>query len=596
MSSHTNAATTRVPKLAVRNRSTSSATAADSHGNHAPTAQSSHSVSTRDRGTSDPSQPPSQRTSMATASTTTSRGSSQGKQPQQPQTNSKKKNGVLGFLTLKEPSTNALEQFAEQQRKAAAAAKTARPTAASMSSVSVQKLPDHVPKVNSKWDGLPEDARKKMEHQRRISHETGTSLFTTSSRRSRGSSKSSGSSSSNATRRPIGTISSRPSSMTSTIRGQKYTVIHPTIAYDTNAAIAVNPDPYGEPSSLQADVPDVQWHDFSQSMSPISPAESSPVVGEGSHMHVVRRTSGAIPAELAGRAIAELPGDGPVELPADEPPQMAGDEPAYITSPGGSPLTPPTEGLPGQTPRLMNHRVMMDEYGTMWYSDTDPEESDGFITDSEVLSNELSNDLPKAFGKRRPLEYIAESPTESLIESPIEYPETPDDWPLSPSAARAIRDSDSTGTPVPIDTAATTPPPAGPLPPIPNTSTANPPGPSARPIMAPTSIYSQYANPNLATRRPSSIAPSLAPSTAPSVNSSIDWPLPPTARLAMGGNTGPTPRKADVAPWERFDDRVGGPAAAFERSSAAVKASLNSAAAGPSAGTKKRFTGILGRR
>ena len=156
MSSHTT--TTRVPKLAVRNRST------DANDN-VPTTQS---AMTRDRGTSDPSRPPSQGGSMATSSNTSRRGSSQSKQ--QPQTNPKKKNGMLGFLTLKEPSTNALEQFAEQQRKAAAAAKTARPAAASISSVSVQKLPDHVPKVNSKWDGLPEDARKKLEHQKRISH------------------------------------------------------------------------------------------------------------------------------------------------------------------------------------------------------------------------------------------------------------------------------------------------------------------------------------------------------------------------------------------------------------------------------------------
>jgi hypothetical protein len=586
MSSNTTAAI-RVPKLAVRNRSNDAS-------DNAPTAPSSHSATTRDRGTSDPSRPASQRGSMATSTTPSRRDSTQSKQSQQQQTNPKKKNGVFGFLTLKEPSTNALEQFAEQQRKAAAAAKTARPTAASISSVSVQKLPDHVPKVNSKWDGLPEDARKKMEHQRRISHETGTSLFTTTTRRSRGSSNSSGSS--GATRRPIGSISSRPISMTSTIRGAKYTVIHPHIAYDTNAAIAVHPDPYGEPSPLQADSPGVLRRDFSRTMSPISPLAFSPVSSEGSHAHAVHLMSGAIPAELAGMAIAELPGDGPVELPAGEPPQMAGDEPAYITSPGGSPLTPPTDGMPGQIPRVMNRGMIMDEYGTMWYSDTDPEESDGHITDSEVQYNDLSNELPKAFGKRRPLEYIAESPIEYMAESPLEYPETPDDWPLSRRTARAVQASDSTGTPTPTDTtttlSSTTPPPAGPLPPVPAASTADL---TSRPLLAPTSIYSQYSNANLAARRPNSIAPSIAPSVTPSVGSSIDWPLPPTSRLAMGGNTGPTPRKADVAPWERFDDRVGGPAANFERSSSAVKASLNSAAAGP-AGPKKRFTGILGRR
>jgi hypothetical protein len=237
--------------------------------------------------------------------------------------------------------------------------------------------------------------------------------------------------------------------MTSTIRGAKYTVIHPHIAYDTNAAIAVHPDPYGEPSPLQADAEGVRRRDWSQTMSPVSPAVLSPVSSGGSHVHVVRRVSGAVPAELGGMAIAELPGDGPVELPGDEPPQMAGDEPAYITSPGGSPLTPPTDGMPGQIPRVMNRGMVMDEYGTMWYSDTDPEESDGRISDSEVQFNDLSNDLPKAFGKRRPLEYIAESPIEYMAESLLEYPETPDDWPLNRRAARAVQASDSTGTPLP---------------------------------------------------------------------------------------------------------------------------------------------------
>jgi hypothetical protein len=252
----------------------------------------------------------------------------------------------------------------------------------------------------------------------------------------------------------------------------------------------------------------------------------------------------------------------------------------------------------------MNRGMIMDEYGTMWYSDTDPEESDGHVTDSEVQYNDLSNELPKAFGKRRPLEYIAESPIEYMAESPMEYPETPDDWPLSRRAARAVQASDSTGMHTPTDITTTpssiSPPPAGPLPPVPATSSTTTTNIPSRPLMAPTSIYSQYSNANLAARRPNSIAPSIAPSVAPSlapsVGSSIDWPLPPTSRLAMGGNTGPTPRKADVAPWERFDDRFGGPAATFERSSSAVKASLNSAAAGPAAGPKKRFTGILGRR
>ena len=142
-----------------------------------------------------------------------------------------------------------------------------------------RQLPEHVPKVNSKWDGLPEDARKKLENERKRSHETG-SLFTTNTRQSRRSDNSS-SSSSNSTRRPIGSMSSRPSSMDSAIRaGHKFTVIAPHLAYDTTTAIAVHPDLLDEPSPME---PGSQQQYFSHVPSPMSPElaalyqQSSPV-------------------------------------------------------------------------------------------------------------------------------------------------------------------------------------------------------------------------------------------------------------------------------------------------------------------------------
>ncbi|KAI5370941.1 hypothetical protein Slin15195_G018140 [Septoria linicola] len=57
----------------------------------------------------------------------------------------KKSAGVLGFFTLKEPSNSALEEFAEQERRKLAAQK-----GSFLSGVSSQKIPEHVPKVNSK--------------------------------------------------------------------------------------------------------------------------------------------------------------------------------------------------------------------------------------------------------------------------------------------------------------------------------------------------------------------------------------------------------------------------------------------------------------
>ncbi|KAI9709257.1 MAG: hypothetical protein M1820_003377 [Bogoriella megaspora] len=71
----------------------------------------------------------------------------------------KKKSGMMNFLSLKEPSTLALEEFAEQQRKANIAKGNKSMT--TLPGVSSQKLPPSVPKVNSKWDGMPETSRSK---------------------------------------------------------------------------------------------------------------------------------------------------------------------------------------------------------------------------------------------------------------------------------------------------------------------------------------------------------------------------------------------------------------------------------------------------
>lgn len=66
----------------------------------------------------------------------------------------RKHSSFLGFLSLKEPSTSALDDFARQQQKQAVA-KGGRTTALGMPGISTQRLPPTVPKVNSKWDGLP---------------------------------------------------------------------------------------------------------------------------------------------------------------------------------------------------------------------------------------------------------------------------------------------------------------------------------------------------------------------------------------------------------------------------------------------------------
>ena len=66
-----------------------------------------------------------------------------------------KETSLLKNLMLKEPSSTALDEFAESERRRAAlgAKKQQR---AGVASVSSRQLPQSVPKVNTKWDGMPE--------------------------------------------------------------------------------------------------------------------------------------------------------------------------------------------------------------------------------------------------------------------------------------------------------------------------------------------------------------------------------------------------------------------------------------------------------
>lgn len=83
-------------------------------------------------------------------------------QPRPRQPTKRKSAGVLGFFMLKEPSTSALEEFAEHEKKKAAQ-KSTQSNAGVVNGVSTQRLPNHVPKVNSKWNGLPKADKSKRE-------------------------------------------------------------------------------------------------------------------------------------------------------------------------------------------------------------------------------------------------------------------------------------------------------------------------------------------------------------------------------------------------------------------------------------------------
>lgn len=129
-----------VPKLAVRNKKSNEVV-------------SNKSSSSR---LHDSSSNEEQRTLRESRSNLSQAPSSSSRQPTK-----KKSGGLLGFLKLKEPSTSALQDFADHERKRTAQ-KGGKVPSAGVAGVSSQKLPEHVPKVNSKWNGLPEPTKAKQ--------------------------------------------------------------------------------------------------------------------------------------------------------------------------------------------------------------------------------------------------------------------------------------------------------------------------------------------------------------------------------------------------------------------------------------------------
>ena len=76
----------------------------------------------------------------------------------------KKKNSFLSGLFAKEPTIMALAQV-----EADLVAKHGAATPQAVPHVSARKLPDHVPKVNSKWDGVPEVVKQREREQKQKS-------------------------------------------------------------------------------------------------------------------------------------------------------------------------------------------------------------------------------------------------------------------------------------------------------------------------------------------------------------------------------------------------------------------------------------------
>ncbi|MCJ1333688.1 hypothetical protein MMC10_010388 [Thelotrema lepadinum] len=72
----------------------------------------------------------------------------------------KRKNSLFSFLSVKEPSSQALHEYEEMLRKQQNNP-SGRVTAVGMPMTAASQLPAHVPKVNSKWDGVPKAIHRK---------------------------------------------------------------------------------------------------------------------------------------------------------------------------------------------------------------------------------------------------------------------------------------------------------------------------------------------------------------------------------------------------------------------------------------------------
>lgn len=93
----------------------------------------------------------------------------------------KKKPSFLGTLFTKEPSTDAFLQMQNQSRKQTAQ-NPGRKNPPGMSGVSSTKMPQDVPKVNSKWDGMPRRANEEYDRRNPRTSSRGHSTRASSTR------------------------------------------------------------------------------------------------------------------------------------------------------------------------------------------------------------------------------------------------------------------------------------------------------------------------------------------------------------------------------------------------------------------------------
>lgn len=278
---------------------------------------------------------------------------------------------MLGFLTLKEPSTSAWEEFAEAQRKVAAQ-KGKRSSTLGVPGVSSQKLPDFVPKTNSKWDGLPDSAKGKSSDAKAKDRTNRNSTFSTSTRQTRLSSKSEGSGDQSPARR-FGSLSSKPRPHSSSLAQSKRGSVQSSVSADEPRRV-----------SYRAPAPTTIHPALRDNL--VTPWEEPPEVEQqldqepdGSHQTFLHPPS---PPPMLPEHSSLLPLS---DIDLREIPYLEhyGASPHVLTSPEASPQTPPADNVRGPFVPVAeqysyvpvgDQNAIAQEVGTFWHSDTDNEE------------------------------------------------------------------------------------------------------------------------------------------------------------------------------------------------------------------------------
>ena len=289
----------RIPKLAVRNRTSDEsngaeqaiATNSDAGSENDRSAPVSSNSSQRvrtplsarslsDQSVYDRQQSSQQRPSVESSKTAKNAGKTAVK---------KKRGGLVNFLALKEPSTSAWADFVEaekekaKQKSASGSRSAARPVATTS-----QKLPDFVPKVNSKWDGLPESLRRKSDDSKSARRANRNSLTSTGTRDTTWTSHSTISGDSKMTKRTFATLSGKPirdsvqspirdtfSARTSSSQGSRKQPPALALEYDPELVTehVENTDENRPQTFLRDSSPPPQLQELPESTVPISPPE-----------------------------------------------------------------------------------------------------------------------------------------------------------------------------------------------------------------------------------------------------------------------------------------------------------------------------------